>query len=112
MTHTTEIDDKYMSDVMTCTGNIGWIGGHGRPDLAAGHSIISGDYKNISPQLVAQCNQCVKQAKDHKVDVKIWFIPHDQLRLVGFTDSSFDFKGERHQQGWIIGFTNQHKPEP
>ena len=31
----------------------------------------------------------------------------DDLRLVVFTDSSFGPKGERHQQGWIIGYTNQ-----
>ena len=29
------------------------------------------------------------------------------LRFVVFTDSSFDPKGERHHQGWIIGYTNQ-----
>eukprot|EP00973_Karenia_brevis_P045181 6257914-Karenia_brevis.AAC.1 len=28
------------------------------------------------------------------------------MRLVAFVGSPFDFKGEGHQQGWIIGYTN------
>ena len=40
--------------------------------------------------------------------MKVWVIPIIDLRLVVFCDSSFDFKGERHQQGWIGGFTNKH----
>ena len=75
MTHVDELDESYMSQAMTVNGKIGWIGGNGRPDLAAGHSIIAGDYKLRSPQLVASCNQCVKQAKENKVEMTIWSIP-------------------------------------
>ena len=107
MTHVDELDESYMSQVMTVNGKIGWIGGNGRPDLAAGHSIIAGDYKTKSPQLVASCNHCVKQAIEHKIELTVWPIPLAEIRFVGFCDSSFDFKGERHQQGWINGFTNK-----
>ena len=108
MTHVDELDESYMSQVMTVNGKIGWIGGNGRPDLAAGHSIIAGDYRTKSPQLVALCNRCVKQANEHKIELTVWPIPLAELRFVGFCDSSFDFKGERHQQGWINGFTNKY----
>jgi len=107
MTHTKELSEEYASKVLSCNGQIGWIGGNGRPDLAAGHSIIAGTFKDKSPQLVADCNQCVKQAKEHKIVMKIWSIPPADLRCVTFADSSFDFKGVRHQQGWIVGFTNK-----
>ena len=108
LTNTTELDNKHMSEVVSCNGKIGWLGGNGRPDLAAGRSIIAGGYKTKSPQLVSSCSECVKRAKDNNVEIKIWLIPVEELRLVAFCDSSFDFKGECHQQGWIIGFTNKH----
>ena len=106
-THTTEIPDAIMSKVVSSNGKIGWIGGNGRPDLAAGHSIIAGEYKDKSPNLVTSCNQCVKQAKENPIELIVWPIAVADLRLVSFCDSSFDFKGIRHQQGWITGFTNQ-----
>ena len=108
LTQTKEIDDKRLSEVISCNGKIGWLGGNGRPDVAAGHSIIAGEYKTKSPTLITSCNQCVKQAKENKVEMKIWSIPVTELRFVGFCDSSFDFSGVRHQQGWIIGFTNKY----
>ena len=49
----------------------------------------------------------MKQAKEHQFVHKIWSLPLEGIRYVGFTDSSFDFKGIRHQQGWLVGFTNQ-----
>eukprot|EP00973_Karenia_brevis_P061286 8524449-Karenia_brevis.AAC.1 len=36
----------------------------------------------------------------------VWPIKPRDIRLVSFVDSSFDFKGERHQQGWIIDYTD------
>jgi len=108
MSQTTEITDEIMSQVMSCNGQIGWIGGNGRPDLAAGHSIIAGQYKDRKPQLVADCNQCVKQAREHILTLRIWHIPVRDLRFVSFCDSSFDFGGIRHQQGWLTGFTNKN----
>ena len=103
----TEIDDHVMSDVISVNGKLGWLGGSGRPDLAAAHSIIAGAYKHKLPSLVSDCNSCVKQAKDHDIVLKVWPIPVKDIRFVTFCDSSFDFQGERHQQGWIVGFTNQ-----
>ena len=92
-----ELDEKRLSQVVSCSGQIGWIGSNGRPDLAAGHSIIAGECKNKSPQLIASCNQCVKQAKNQKIELRVWSIPPKDLRLVAFCDSSFDFSGERQQ---------------
>ena len=88
-------------------GQVGWLGGNGRPDLAAGHSIIAGGYKDESPLLIGQCNQCVKQAQAHKIAIRVWTIPIQDLRMVTFCDSSFDFQGVRHQQGWLSGYTNR-----
>ena len=95
-----------MSHVVSTNGKIGWLGGNGRPDLAAGISIISGVYTTRSITRISDCNQCVNQAVSHKISMKVWPIPYWLLRLVGFCDSSFDFKGERHQQGWLAAFTN------
>ena len=84
MTHVEELDESYMSQAMTVNGKKGWVGGNGRPDLAAGHSIIAGDYKTKSPQLVASCNHCVKQAIEHKIELTVWPIPVAEIRFVGF----------------------------
>ena len=40
------LDDAYMAQVVSTNGKIGWLGGNGRPDLAAGFSIVSGNYRN------------------------------------------------------------------
>ena len=45
MSHTKELDEGRISEVVSCNGKIGWIGGNGRPDLAAGHSIIAGNLR-------------------------------------------------------------------
>jgi len=74
-THAKEIDNSQLSQVMSVNGKIGWLGGNGRPDIAAGHSIIAGGYKTMAPDLIAQCNQCVKQALENSYSLKIWPIP-------------------------------------
>ena len=55
LTNTLELDDSRMSQVISVNGKIGWIGSNGRPDLAAGHSIIAGQYKDKKPDLITQC---------------------------------------------------------
>eukprot|EP00973_Karenia_brevis_P047706 6621287-Karenia_brevis.AAC.1 len=42
MTNTNELDETWMIKVVSSNGQIGWIGSKGRPDAAAGHSIIAG----------------------------------------------------------------------
>ena len=101
LSNTVEIDDEHMSKVVSLNGRIGWAGGNGKPELSAGHCIIAGGYKTRSPDLVTQCNACVKQAREHQYKFRVWSIPIADLRIVDFADSSFDFKGERHQQGWL-----------
>eukprot|EP00973_Karenia_brevis_P088584 12281878-Karenia_brevis.AAC.1 len=54
------------------------------------------------------CNQVVKQCEGTKVHHRVWHIKPWDIRLVSFVHSSFDFKGERHQQGWIICYTNPY----
>ena len=49
LSQTVEINDAHMSQVISVNGKIGWLGGNGRPDLAAGHSIIAGQYKDKRP---------------------------------------------------------------
>ena len=99
------MSDEYISKVKSSDEKIGWICGNGRPHLAAGHSIIAGQYEGKSLQLISDCNQCVKQALDHRIVIKVWSIPSKDIRFLGFGDSSFDFNGVRHQQGWLVGFT-------
>ncbi len=93
--------------MITSNGRLGWLGSNGKPDPAAGHSITAGGYKDKSPQLISNCNACVKQARELQYEFRVWSIPIGGLREVIWCDSSFDFSGVRHQQGWIIGFTNQ-----
>ena len=101
------IGPEMLTKVKGLNGQIGWLGGNGRPDLAAAHSIIAGGYKDEKATIVKDCNDCVTRAHNHKINLKVWSIPVKDLRLVAFCDSSFDPKGERHQQGWIIGFTTR-----
>eukprot|EP00973_Karenia_brevis_P046566 6458936-Karenia_brevis.AAC.1 len=42
MTSTTELDETWMNKVVSSNGQICLIGSNGRPDAAAGHSIIAG----------------------------------------------------------------------
>ena len=105
---TAEIDDTVMYQVISLNGKIDWLGGNGRPDLAAGHIIIAGQYKSESTQLVSDSNICVKQAHAHQFRIRVWAIPPWLLRFVCFCDSSFDFNGERHQQGWMVCFINKY----
>ena len=39
------LSEEWMKQVESCNGKIGWLGGNGRPDVAAGHSIIAGQKK-------------------------------------------------------------------
>ena len=72
ISQTEKLDEDRMSEVVSLNGKIGWLGGNGRPDLAAGHSIIAGQYKDALPSLITQCNQCVKQAREHVIKLRIW----------------------------------------
>ena len=45
MTIIEEIDDTMMSKVISNNGQVGWLGSNGRPDVAAGHSIIAASAK-------------------------------------------------------------------
>ena len=74
-THAKEIDNSQLSQVMSVNGKIGWLGGNGRPDIAAGHSIIPGGYKTMAPDLIAQCKQSAKQALEKSYSIKVWPIP-------------------------------------
>ena len=56
LSNTQELSESMMQQVTRCNGQIGWLGGNGRPDIAAGHSIIAGQYKDKSPQLISDCN--------------------------------------------------------
>ena len=102
------ISEQMLGKVKALNGKIGWLGGNGRPDIAAGHSIIAGNYKHQAPSLIRDCNQCVQQAHQYRIYTKVWSIAPKELRVVAFCDSSFDHSGERHQQGWLLGYTNRY----
>ena len=93
LSNTKELDDNSMNKVISANGQIGWLGSNGRPDCAAAHSIIAGEYKNKSPQLITWCNQTIKQCRSTQVKHRFWRIKLGDLRFVVFTDSSFDPKG-------------------
>ena len=84
-----------MQQVSTCNGQIGWLGGNGKPDIAAGHSLIASEVKDKKPSLITDCNLCVKQAKSHNYRLKVWAIPAPEIRMVTFADSAFDPQGKR-----------------
>ena len=46
------------------------MGSNGRPDIAAGHSIIAGKVRDKFPELFTLCNQIVKQVKSVKVKMR------------------------------------------
>eukprot|EP00973_Karenia_brevis_P012560 1704854-Karenia_brevis.AAC.1 len=52
LSNTEEVDETWMNKVVSSNGQIGWIGSNGCPDAAAAHSIIAGEYKHKSPQLI------------------------------------------------------------
>ena len=96
LSSTEDLSDDMMSQVETCNGQIGWLGGNGRPDVAAGHSIIASKVKERKPELIKLCNVCVKQAQSHSIKLKVWPIKPKDLRIVVFADSAFDPQGIRH----------------
>ena len=46
------LSTELMQYVGTCNGQIGWLGGNGKPDIAAGHSLIASEIKNMKPSLI------------------------------------------------------------
>ena len=103
-----DLPETQLQLVSTCNGQIGWLGGNGKPDIACGHSLIASEFKDKKPSLITDCNMCVKQARAHDYRLKIWPIPISDLRMVTFCDSAFNPQGVRHQQGWIVCITNQY----
>ena len=59
LSSTEDLSESWIKEVETCNGQIGWLGGNGRPDVAAGHSIIASKVKDRQPELVELCNVCV-----------------------------------------------------
>ena len=103
-----ELSDAEMTRVKGGVGSINWAAGGGRPDLAAASSIIPAGYKHRLPSLVSDVNVAIKQARDHKVSIRIWPIPVKDCRFFVFTDSSCNVGAEnRNQNGFIAGCTNQ-----
>ena len=89
-------------------GALGWLASTGRPDMAAVHSIIPGGYEARQPSLITDVNAAVAQCQSTPITIKIWSIDPEDLRWTTFTDSGFDTSEKaRHQQGWIVGATNQ-----
>lgn len=84
LSQTKQLGEEGMSEVASVNGKTGWLGANGRPDLAVGHSIIAGQYRDKLPSLVAQSNQFVKQAQDHVVKLRVWPIPPQDIRLDPF----------------------------
>eukprot|EP00973_Karenia_brevis_P001494 203190-Karenia_brevis.AAC.1 len=81
LSNTEELDETWIIQVVSSNSQIGWIGNNGHPDAAAGHSIIAGEYKHKSPQLITMCNQVVKQCKGTKVHHRVWVIKPQDIRL-------------------------------
>eukprot|EP00973_Karenia_brevis_P077559 10776172-Karenia_brevis.AAC.1 len=48
LSNTEAFDETWMNNVVSSNGQIGWIGSNGRPDSAAGHSMIAGEYTHKS----------------------------------------------------------------
>ena len=69
---TQELSEDWMNKVISANGQVGWLGSNGRPDCAAADSIIAGEYKNKSPQLITWCNQNLKQCKSTEVKHRVW----------------------------------------
>ena len=68
-----------MSEIISLNGRICWLGGKGRPDLAAGHSIIAEQYEDtmtdpnqgLRPNKVPRTgpNKVSRPKKDLKIDL-------------------------------------------
>ena len=101
-----ELPEEHLQLIGTCNGQIGWLGNNGKPDIAAGSSLIASNKKEKKPSLITDCNMCVKQAQSHRYRIKVWPIPHKDIRMATFCDSAYDPKNIRHQQGWIVCVTN------
>ena len=51
-----DLPESQMQQVATCNGQIGWLGGNGKPGIAAGHSLIASEVKDKKPSLITDCN--------------------------------------------------------
>ena len=51
LSQATELSDEYMAKVVSLNGKFGWLGSNGRPDMAAGHSIIAGMFNFNEAQM-------------------------------------------------------------
>ena len=104
---TKAVSDGMLTKIKGVNGALGWLSSTGRPDMAV-HSIIPGGYEARQPTLITDVNAAVSQCQSTPITLKIWSIPPDDLRWTTFTDSGFDTSEKaRHQQGWVVGATNQ-----
>ena len=40
-----DLREEQLQLISTCNGQIVWLGGNGKPDIAAGHSLIASEFK-------------------------------------------------------------------
>ena len=94
--------DTERSQGKAVNGAIGWLGNHGRPELAAAHSMIASSLSSEdgTTEVVTDLNYAVGTAKEVQYQLQVHpILPHN-LRYVGFFDASYDPLQEKKSVSW------------
>ena len=101
---TAELWEEEKTQMRGIMASLGWLSREGRPDVASAASILAGSFPTPMMDHLFEANEVVKHLKVTPVELKIWPIPEEKLRLVLLSDAAFDTSSkEKSQHGWIIG---------
>ena len=104
---TAELWEEEKTQMRGILASLGWLSCEGRPDVASAASILAGAFPTPMMDHLFEANEVVKHLKVTPVELKIWPIPEEKLRLVLLSDAAFDSSGkEKLQHGRIIGCTD------
>ena len=89
-----------MADTRAAVGALTWAAKEGRPDCAAGASLIAGSPNKLKIQDIIDLNKIIRETKvNSNMSVKIQPIREDEMCFGVITDAAFANAGNGSSQG-------------
>ena len=92
--------DKEIADTRAAVGALTWAAKEGRPDCAAGASLLAGSLNRLKIQDIVDLNKIIKETKANSgMSLKIQPIPEEEMCFGVITDAAFANAGNGSSQG-------------
>ena len=99
------ISGKKSEELRSLIGKLLWVSGQTRPDIAFEVCQLSVNFNKATVEDLKKANKCVKKLQLQKVVLRFPNLGDlSKLRLLSYTDSSFNNLGEGASQGAFINF--------